>query len=306
MVKYAGSFGDGWGRAVFVEHNTPIVPYVDVYGHIVTDKSIGNVPLGGGRGTAVRVERRQIIGSIDPSMRGPDGHSKPHLHFGLFAGPFSTFPKKDWGSIPKPDFPSAWVDPRLYVSHKSFDWPVFYDDLIVSHKLDSEALVVDGRWGYKDITCSIKGKTYRGIGYPEPPYANGYAEFDVAGCESFTACVAVQEDSGCPATMKIWVDGAVVWERGMRDGDQVQDVSIAPSGKRRPKLERLMKGDGAGFVEPTLNRLRTPAETLECPVCGKQFLTLRASRERVRSESGGDGISAILTDPDMLSPSNRG
>jgi hypothetical protein len=289
VVKYAGPFGTGWSRAVFIEHDTPAGPYVAVYGHIVIDESIGNIPFGGGR-TDFFVERGQIIGYIDPSMHGPDGRRRPHLHFGLFAGPFSRFPKNGWGSIPKPDFPSAWVDPRLYVSHKSFDWQVFYDDLIVSQKLDSEALVVDGSWGYKDITCSIKGKTYRGIGYPEPPYANGYAEFEVAGCESFTAHVAIQENSGCQATMKIWVDGTVVWERRMRDGDEAQDVSIALDGKRRLRLERLMEGDGADFLEPTLRRLRASVETLECPVCGKQFLTLRTLSEHVRSESGGDGI----------------
>ena len=111
-VRYAGSFGSGWGDAVFVEHDSPEGTFVAVYGHIIVDSTIGTVPFGSDNGPPVRAS--QLLGYIDPGIKHT--RSQPHLHFGLFNGDFSVFPSHGWGSMPKSAFPGRWVDPSDYLS----------------------------------------------------------------------------------------------------------------------------------------------------------------------------------------------
>ena len=106
-IRYAGSFGKGWGNAVFIEHITPEGSYVSVYGHIVIDKKIKKTPFRGRGGT---IERDVVLGTIDPAI------SPPHLHFGLFKGSIAEMPSRDWGSMLKSDFPGCWVNPAEYLS----------------------------------------------------------------------------------------------------------------------------------------------------------------------------------------------
>ncbi len=42
--------------------------------------------------------------------------SGPHLHFGLFRGPYDEFPKWGWGALPKRQFTGKWVDPTEYLT----------------------------------------------------------------------------------------------------------------------------------------------------------------------------------------------
>ncbi len=122
-------------------------------------------------------------------------------------------------------------------------------------QLDKKFPVKNGAWGYKDVTYSAKGKTYRGIGYPQPPYANGYAEFDITGYSSFQTYASIYEGLGCIATLNIYVDGDDVWSKKMRDGDDDILVNINLKEHNTLKLERIMQGDGANFLDPKLTKM---------------------------------------------------
>ncbi|MCE5237179.1 peptidoglycan DD-metalloendopeptidase family protein [bacterium] len=120
--------------------------------------------------------------------------------------------------------------------------------------LDSSISPIEGSWGFKDVTCSLRGREFRGIGYPQPSWSNGFACFNITGYARFQAFAAIQEGSGCRATLIVALDGAVVWQKQMQDGDPVVPLDVALSGHRVMRLERRMQGDGADFLEPRLIR----------------------------------------------------
>lgn len=69
VVRYANSFGKGWGSCVIVEHNlTGVGPISTLYGHIVIAPGIKPGTL---------VSQGQLLGTIDPKIK------PPHLHFGV-------------------------------------------------------------------------------------------------------------------------------------------------------------------------------------------------------------------------------
>lgn len=111
-VRYAGSFGKGWGSALFIEHIYHGQPYIAVYGHITIDAAI----LERGTGDQAKVSRGQPLGLIDKTMFGPPTFpSSPHLHFGLWRGAYKDFPRNGWGMMPAAQFPGNWMDPPVVV-----------------------------------------------------------------------------------------------------------------------------------------------------------------------------------------------
>jgi tetratricopeptide (TPR) repeat protein len=120
--------------------------------------------------------------------------------------------------------------------------------------LDKTMNILDGEWVYKDVLCPVKGRKFRGVGYPNPPFGNGFAVFDIQAYDLFTAYVGIWDGYSCRAKLIITVDDVEVFRRDMREGDAAQYVEIPLTGHKRIRLERQMQGDGANFLMPTLIR----------------------------------------------------
>jgi len=101
------SFGKGWGQMVVIEHQYQGRTIVSLYGHILPAEGIAK---------RKPISRGDPVGYVDPGMYGPDGNSAPHLHFGLFDGPYSEFPRRDWGALLPDQFPGRWLDPAKLIS----------------------------------------------------------------------------------------------------------------------------------------------------------------------------------------------
>lgn len=107
QVKDIRSFGTGWGQVVFIEHYHKGRPVVGIYGHIVPAVGISRGPIPRGR----------EVGYVDPDMYGPDGKSRPHLHFGLYDGSYEELPRTGWGAIAPEQFPGRWLNPVDYIGN---------------------------------------------------------------------------------------------------------------------------------------------------------------------------------------------
>lgn len=87
-VVFAGSFGGGWGNAIFIQHKSADgTPFQVLYGHI-------NIRVASG----ARVDAGQRIGTIY-------NLSGPHLHLGLIPG--TGHPSSGWGLRPCGLWPST-------------------------------------------------------------------------------------------------------------------------------------------------------------------------------------------------------
>jgi len=104
IVRYAGSFGSGWGDCVILEHQVPGPGLVTtLYGHI---KIADGVAPG-----AIR-NRGDQLGTIDQNVQ------PPHLHFGVRLGAYDLGRSIPGALCPscEPRFPDAWTDPEVFLT----------------------------------------------------------------------------------------------------------------------------------------------------------------------------------------------
>jgi murein DD-endopeptidase MepM/ murein hydrolase activator NlpD len=111
-VKYIYSAGTGWANAILIEHVSGNSKYVTQYMHV--NRKPGIAP-------GIVVKRGQPIATVAAI-------STPHLHFGVWNGPFgSTAAHRgalpscaspttacNDGSVTDPCFPQLWVNPMTF------------------------------------------------------------------------------------------------------------------------------------------------------------------------------------------------
>jgi hypothetical protein len=114
VVRYAGSFGDGWGNCVILEHSVPCIGSVTtLYGHI---KIAQGIKIG------IQVKQGTVLGTIDPDV------SPVHLHFGVRLHAYDEYSIRGACAVCgntknpycQPKWPEYFVDPIQFL--KEHGW----------------------------------------------------------------------------------------------------------------------------------------------------------------------------------------
>lgn len=286
VVRYAGSFGAGWGDCVILEHWVPGVgSATTLYGHIT---------IAAGVKPGVRLKRGDRLGSIDPKMPRPP----VHLHFGVRLAPY------DAGAIRGalracgnptcgPAFPEKWTDPEAFLrDHRTPPSPTSpesqrenlrvvgvdrdgsrHDQLVEAYY---EGYCMD--LGARNIDPLPEGENQ--IGYPaDDDYlkarlvtrsGNGYFQTFRRGDGQ---CTALMMRDG--SDQVFWVHGAIwaTYASGggpERFGYPTSEEHAAPEG-RAQDFERatLVFSSATGITDVRERQGTTPGEEIEGPDGGR-------------------------------------